>query len=267
MKKQEEGEIVMIDQNILLKLKGISRNFGAVKALEGIDLNIYKGEVIALVGDNGSGKSTLIKIICGFHQPDKGEMVYEGKLVKWQSPHDSREKGIEVVYQDFALLPLMNVARNLFLGKEMTSNKTFKILNMQKMCAKTKEILLKLGIELHSSKLLVGKLSGGQRQSIAISRSLYFGTKLLILDEPTASLSIKETKIVLNTIKRAAEQGFSVIFISHNVSHVYSVADRFIALFHGKKVLDIHKNEISAKEIENTIVTGKKGEAFEESLI
>jgi len=251
-------------RNLLLKLKGISKSFGAVQALEKINLDVYAGEVVALVGDNGSGKSTIIKIICGFHQPDCGEIIYEGKLVRWNSPHNSREKGIEVVYQDFALLPLMGVARNFFLGKEILSNKILSLLHKGKMHKKTNEALIDLGIELKSTNLLVGKLSGGQRQSIAIARSLYFGTKILILDEPTASLSIKETKIVLATIRKVAKQGISIIFISHNVNHVYSVSDRFVVLFHGEKVLDIYKKDISVKEITNAIVTGKKEECFDD---
>jgi simple sugar transport system ATP-binding protein len=251
----------MVNNEEIIYLKGIDKKFGAIKVLHDIDFSLNKGEIVAIVGDNGAGKSTLIKILSGLYKQDKGEVWFEGKLTNWLSPKDSRNAGIEVVYQDLALQELLSVTRNFFLAKELFKNNIFGLLGfidlsrMKNECVKT---LDKLGIHIKSTDQLVEILSGGQRQSIAIARSLYYGNKVLILDEPTAALSVKETRKVLELIKLAASRGVGIIVISHNIMQVHGITDRIVVLFKGKKVLDEMKNNVSVEEVTNVILTGLK---------
>ncbi len=205
---------------------------------------------MGLLGDNGAGKSTLIKILVGYEKSDEGEIYFEGKKVSFNSPKEAREMGIETVYQDLALVNLLPIWRNFFLGRELIKGITLSIDEMRRI---TSEYLKEIGIFVRSPDEAVFFLSGGERQAIAIARAMYFGAKLLILDEPTAALSIGETRKVLEHIKNVRERGLSVIFISHNIYHVYEVADRLVILEKGIKVGDFKKEDVTPQEIMNMI--------------
>ncbi|MHB8277700.1 MAG: ATP-binding cassette domain-containing protein [Candidatus Humimicrobiaceae bacterium] len=245
----------------IINLKGINKKFGAVNVLNNIDFYLKNGEIVALVGDNGAGKSTLIKILSGLYKQDKGEIWFEGKLTKWASPKDSRDAGIEVVYQDLALQELLSVTRNFFLGKELLKKGTqglLRFIDLARMKSECIKALDQLGIHVKSVDQFVEVLSGGERQSIAIARSLYYGKKVLILDEPTAALSVKETRIVLELTKLAAKRGLGVIVISHNIMQVHSITDRIVVLFKGKIALNEMKTSVSVEEVTNAILTGSR---------
>lgn len=245
----------------LVRMVGISKSFGRVQALKAVDFTVGHREVVGLLGDNGAGKSTLIKILCGVYPPDQGEIFFEGRRVFLNSPKQARTLGIEAAYQDLALITLMSIARNFFLGREPTrlsSFLPFRLLNHSYMTQVTQQALEEIGISIRSPEEPVAILSGGERQSIAIGRAIHFGVKLLILDEPTSALSIKEAAKVLHYVRQAKERGLSVIFITHNLHHVYPVADRFVVLHRGIKVGDLRKEETSQQEIEHLIVTGQR---------
>jgi simple sugar transport system ATP-binding protein len=231
----------------------IHKWFGKYHVLKGVDFTIGYNEVIGLLGDNGAGKSTLIKILSGVYRADEGEIYVEGKKVSINSPKDARRLGIETVYQDQALVPEMNVIRNIFMGREPTKLKLF--LNIKKMEEEGTKILREIGLYTIPPNVSVKFLSGGEKQGVAIARAMYFRTKLLILDEPTAALSIKESQRVLEFVKTLKSQGVSVVFITHNLYHVYPVADRFVILSHGRKVGDIRKEETSVDELTSLIIT------------
>ncbi len=238
----------------LLEMKGIVKRFGPIVALNKVDFHVGYSEVVGLVGDNGAGKSTLAKIIVGYHQPDEGRIFFEGREVRFKSPADARKLGIEIVYQDMALVPYMNVYRNLFLNREVYKKVGFiKILDKKKMRELTKKLLEDIGIKRRDPEMIVGKMSGGERQSIAIARAVHFGAKLVILDEPTSALSIKESERVLEYVLDLKKKGISSIIISHNIYHVYSVADRIVVLDRGHKVLDIPKDLATPEEIIDVI--------------
>jgi len=245
----------------LVKMVNISKSFGTVQALKNVDFDVGYQEVMGLVGDNGAGKSTLIKILTGVFPPDTGEIYFEGRKVDIRSPREARDLGIETVYQDLALIPLMSISRNFFLGREPVKRLgPFRLLDKRRMDETVKEALAEIGIRVRSPDEEVAVLSGGERQSVAIGRAMHFGAKLLILDEPTAALSIKESQKVLDFVLEAKERGLSIIFITHNIYHVYSVADRFTILEHGRKVAVLRKDEVSAEEIIEIIRSGYKGE-------
>jgi len=242
----------------LVNMIKISKRFGAIKALDKVDFSVNRQEIVGLVGDNGAGKSTLIKILSGVYSPDEGEIYFEGKRVTFKSPLDAKRFGIETVYQDLALAEHLNVWRNFFLNREITKKVgLIKLLDHKTMRDKTKEALRRFEILLDSIDKPVSLLSGGERQTVSVARSFYFGAKLLILDEPVAALSIKETLKVLDAIKRIKEQGLSVIFITHNLYHIYPVADRIVVLSRGRKIADIPKHETTIEEISELIVKGK----------
>jgi len=245
----------------LVKMVNISKSFGTVQALKNVDFDVGYQEVMGLVGDNGAGKSTLIKILTGVFPPDTGEIYFEGRKVDIRSPKEARDLGIETVYQDLALIPLMSISRNFFLGREpVVRVGPFKFLDKRRMDHTVQEVLSEIGIRVRSPDEPVAILSGGERQSVAIGRAVRFGAKLLILDEPTSALSVRETHKVLDYILEAKERGLSIIFITHNIYHVYSVADRFTILEHGHKVAEFRKDEVSAEEIIEIIRSGYKGE-------
>lgn len=238
----------------LVRMVNIHKWFGSVHALKGVNFSVKKAEVVGLVGDNGAGKSTLIKILSGVYKPDKGEVYFEGRKVSFKSPADARELGIETVYQDQALAPSLSILRNIFMGRELTSSLGF--LNLVKMKNECMDALGNLGLHLRSPDEPVNILSGGEKQGVAIARALYFKAKTVILDEPTAALSIKEAQKVLHFVKRLKEEGVSVVFITHNLYHVYEVADRFVVLFRGEKVADVPKEQTSIEILSNLITTG-----------
>lgn len=242
----------------LVEMQGIYKSFGTVDALRGVDFRVDRQEIVGLLGDNGAGKSTLIKILTGIYTPTKGDIFFEGSPVSITSPHEARELGIETVYQDLALVPLMSIARNFWLGQELVNHYgPVRVLKKKEMSEKAREALLDIGIRIRSADEPVGSLSGGERQSIAIGRAVFFGKKLLILDEPTSALSVKQTQEVLNYIRAAKERGMSVIFITHNIAHVHHVADRFTIIRGGRKVGDFYKHEVAEMEVAHMIITGE----------
>lgn len=247
----------MRDETPLIEMKDVHKYFGSVRALRGVNFHVNKQEIVGLLGDNGAGKSTLIKTLTGFHTPTKGQIYFEGKPVKIDSPHDARELGIETVYQDLALVPLMSIARNFWLGQEPTRRfGPFQFMDKKKMSETTFEALMDVGIHIRDADEEVGTMSGGERQSIAIGRAVYFGKKLLILDEPTSALSVGETRKVLEYTHTAKERGMSVIFITHNISQVHAVADRFTIISRGRKLGDFTKADVTEEEVATMVMSG-----------
>ncbi|MBM3707364.1 MAG: sugar ABC transporter ATP-binding protein [Actinobacteria bacterium] len=244
----------------LVKMVGISKDYSGVHALRSVDFEIYKGEVIGLLGDNGAGKTTLIKVLLGLEQPTSGEIFLEGKKVKMNSASQSRAWGMEAAHQTLALVPEMNIARNFFLGREITKGYgPFKFLDMREMIKICDEKLTEIGIKRKiSSDNKVSFLSGGEKQSICIGRAVSFGVKILVLDEPTAALSINETNKVLEYVINAKKLGLSVVFITHNIYHVYSVADRFVILEEGAVIGNFRKEDVTTEQIIDVISKGKE---------
>lgn len=242
----------------MVLMENIVKRFGRVTALDGVDFEVRPQEVMALLGDNGAGKSTLIKILTGVHTPTEGQVFFDGMPVEIRNPHDARALGIETVYQDLALVDSMSIGRNFFLGREpMARLGPIKLLDMRTIANQTRESLGDVGIQIRSAREKVAKLSGGERQSIAIGRAVHFGVKLLILDEPTSALSVAESRKVLDYTLNAKERGLSVIFITHNVHHVMAVADRYTVIRHGKKVGTYDRGEVSFDDISD-LITGER---------
>jgi len=242
----------------IVHMEKIVKRFGTVTALDGVDFTVGRREVMALLGDNGAGKSTLIKILTGVYAPDSGQIYFEGEPVQIRSPRDARALGIETCYQDLALVNQMSIMRNFFLGRELVRRiGPIRWLNVRQMNLLTRSSLHEIGIKIRSASEKVEKLSGGERQSIAIGRALHFGAKLLILDEPTSALSVAETRKVLTYVLNAKERGLSVIFITHNVHHVYQVADRYTILRHGKLVGTYDRAELTEEDIAD-LITGER---------
>ncbi|MBC7217007.1 MAG: sugar ABC transporter ATP-binding protein [Candidatus Caldatribacterium sp.] len=238
----------------ILSLRGVSKYFGGVHALEDVDFDVYPQEIVALVGDNGAGKSTLVKIIAGVHRPTKGQIFFFGQPVEIHSPRDAQSLGIEIVYQELALIETRDVPANFFLGREPVKGRLGIFVDRKKMVEDTVRTLEELGIELPHLRTPVRYLSGGQRQALAIGRVMPWGGKIIIMDEPTAALGVKESRRVLDLILRLKEKGCSVIVISHNMRHVFNVADRIVVLRGGRKVGDKKKSETTPDEIVKLIV-------------
>ena len=234
----------------LLKLQNIYKNFGNVKVLKDVNININKGEVVALIGDNGAGKSTLIKIITGVHRPSSGKVFFKKNEVNIKSVSQSRKMGIEAVYQERALCDQQELWRNIFAGREITNSLGF--LNVKKQ-RKEAEKILRDYIGFTSKAITVDStimgLSGGEKQGVAFGRSLYFNSDLIVLDEPTMGLSIQETQKVLNFVKNLKKENKSAVFIDHNIIHVYGAADRFIILDRGEVVGEFNKDKITREEL------------------
>lgn len=238
----------------LFALRGVKKRFGAVQALRGLDFEVRPGEVLALVGDNGAGKSTLVKAIAGIYQPDEGEYFFDGRPVNITGPHDATSLGIATVYQDLALCDNLDVVANLFLGSEIISGglgKLTKTLDETKMEHRSHELLDQLAVSIPNVRLEVGTLSGGQRQQVAVARSLLGDPKMVMLDEPTAALGVAQTAQVLSLIKRLRERGLGVVVISHNMADVFEVADRIFVMRLGAEagtfdVADTDRDEIVA---------------------
>jgi simple sugar transport system ATP-binding protein len=240
----------LIQEN-LVYMENIGIRFGKVVALDGVNFHVGRNEVVGLLGDNGAGKSTLIKCLNGFHKITSGNIYVDGKHADFNSPADARDAGIETAYQDLALVNLMTISRNFFLGRELTKKiGPFTFLDHRKMDEISARSLAEVGLRnIRAMHEAVNFLSGGERQAIAIGRASFFGAKLLILDEPTAALSVTETEWVLRLVKEAKESGLSVILISHNAYEVYDVADRFVVLEHGKNYGDIKKEDTDPNEL------------------
>jgi len=242
----------------LLKMVNISKSFGNVRALRNVSMNVNYNEILGVVGDNGAGKSTLIKVLLGVHKPDTGEIYFEGKKVKINSPQEARALGIEPVYQDLALIDLINVWRNFFLTREYVKMRYF--LDKEKNIKECKQALKKTGMEDIDVTRYVKLLSGGQRQAVAISRALYYRSKLLVLDEPVSALSVRESEKVLELVMAAKKEGVSSIIISHNIYQIYPVVDRFLVLDRGVKIGEFDKKDVSPEDIINLIRVGRREE-------
>ncbi len=251
----------------LLEVANVSRYFGSVIALKDISMRVNAGEVMCLLGDNGAGKSTLIKILSGVHQPSEGSYLVEGKEVHFTSPRDALNAGIATVFQDLAMIPLMGISRNFFLGSEPTVGwGPFRRFNSGLADKITREELAKMGIQVRETSQPVGTLSGGERQSVAIARAVYFGAKILILDEPTAALGVKEAGVVLRYIAQAKARGLGVIFITHNPHHAYPIGDHFTILNRGRSYGTFAKAEISREEITSMMAGGEELETLSHEL-
>ncbi|MBO1740771.1 sugar ABC transporter ATP-binding protein [Leifsonia sp. TF02-11] len=251
-----------------MKLTHVSKSFAGTQALEDISIEVDAGEVLCLLGDNGAGKSTLIKILSGFHKPTEGTMEVDGEVVSFASPKDAAAKGIATVHQTGGTFPLMSVARSFFVGEEPTKGwGPFKWFDKKAAGAIAVKEVRSLGItRVTDGNRLVGGLSGGERQSLAIARAVYFGARVLILDEPTAALGVKEATHVLRIIMQARAKGIAVIFVTHNVLHAMTVGDRFAVLIHGRKADDFRKGERSREEITDLMAGGEAMAELEEEL-
>jgi simple sugar transport system ATP-binding protein len=247
----------------LVKLINAGKRYGAVIALHDINLEVGAREVTCVLGDNGAGKSTLIKIIAGLHQPSTGTYEVEGTPVSFASPREALERGIATVYQDLAVVALMPVWRNFFLGNEVRKGPRMDIAAMKKMC---KDELLAMGIDLRDVEQPIGTLSGGERQCVAISRAVHFGAKVLILDEPTAALGVKQSGVVLKYIIQARERGLGVIFITHNPHHAYPVGDRFLLLNRGASIGNYEKTQVTRDELTGLMAGGSELEQLSHEL-
>jgi simple sugar transport system ATP-binding protein len=247
----------------LVRLTDAGKSYGSIIALSGINLEVGAGEVTCVLGDNGAGKSTLIKIIAGLHQPSTGTYEVEGEPVHFSSPREALERGIATVYQDLAVVPLMPVWRNFFLGNEKRRGPRMDIPFMKRTCKKE---LLDMGIDLRDVEQPIGTLSGGERQCVAIARAVYFGAKVLILDEPTAALGVKQSGVVLKYIIQARERGLGVIFITHNPHHAFPVGDRFLLLNRGRSIGLYAKEQITREELTGLMAGGGELEALSHEL-
>jgi len=250
----------------LLELEGVSKRFGPVQALDRVDFAVHAGEVVGLVGDNGAGKSTLVKAIAGIHSPDAGAMKFEGEEVTVSRPQDATELGIATVYQDLALCDNLDVVANIFLGQEEVSGRpthATRQLDEAKMEHRAGELLSSLAVTIPSLRTEVGTLSGGQRQQVAVARSLLGEPRVVLLDEPTAALGVPQTKQVLELIGRLRERGLGVVVISHNLANVFEVADRIVVLRLGKAAGDFQAEQTTEEHVVAAI-TGAGGEGNEQ---
>ena len=236
----------------VIEVHNLKKNFGPVIALAGVSMHVNAGEVLCLLGDNGAGKSTLIKTVSGVHKPNSGEIRVNGKVVKFKSPRDALDRGIATLHQTLALIPLMSIMRNFFMGREPLKYR-FGHIDLNKANKIVREELLNIGIDVRDPSESVGKLSGGERQCVAIARAVYFGAKVLILDEPTSALGVHQTATVLRYIRQVRSKGLSVILITHNVNHALSVGDRFTVLNRGKSIGTWDRNNITQPELEKVM--------------
>ena len=240
----------------IMKLEDIGKNFGKVQALNSISFDINEGEILALLGDNGAGKSTLVNIIAGVVSPSRGKIYFEGKQVELNSPKAAKDLGIDTVEQNLSLVSIMSIVRNFYLGRELIKRiGPLSILDRRKMDRDCKIAVEKIGVRVRSPEDMVSTLSGGERQAISIGRAFYFGCKLLLLDEPLAALSIKEARKVHDMILKIRDAGTTVVYITHNVYHVYPIADRFVILDRGNKLSDIDKDKVTAEAVIEAIAT------------
>ena len=241
-----------------LSVAGVSKAYGHVQALTDVSMHVEAGEVVALVGDNGAGKSTLVKVIAGVHPPDRGTIVVSGEEVDFRSPLDARERGIETVYQDLALAPDLPVWANLFLGREQYARGPGRIvgwLNKELMRERARDELARLQIPLPDVDVNVGELSGGQRQAVAVARSIAWGKRIVMMDEPTASLGVEEQERVAALVRRLAERQLAVVLVSHNVAQVLDLADRVVVLRRGRRVA-VRWTERTTREELVGLITG-----------
>ena len=251
----------------LIDVQNISKQFGSVIALSGVSMAVLPSEVHCLLGDNGAGKSTLIKTLSGVHQPSAGQILIEGQPVQLGSPRDALDRGIATVFQDLAMIPLMSITRNFFMGRELTKGsgpaRRFDVETANRVA---REEMQKIGIDVRDPTQAVGTLSGGERQCVAIARAVYFGAKVLILDEPTSALGVKQASMVLKYVAQARTRGLGVIFITHNVHHAWAVGDKFTVLNRGKTLGTHTKTSITREELLNMMAGGKELEQLSAEL-
>jgi D-xylose transport system ATP-binding protein len=241
----------------ILQLRGVNKSFGAVQVLHGVDMNIYPGQVTALVGDNGAGKSTLVKCVAGIHGIDSGDYLFEGSQVHVTNPRDAANLGIEIVYQDLALCDNLDIVQNMFLGREPKSGM---VLDEAQMETKARDTLASLSVRTVASvRQLVASLSGGQRQTVAIAKSVLWNSKVVLLDEPTAALGVAQTRQVLDLVRRLADNGLGVLLISHNMNDVKEVSDRITALYLGRVAADVAAKDVTTGQIVELITSGRSG--------
>ena len=255
--KQSPLEFVKPTEKALIRCEGLEKWYGSVQALAGVDFHADPGEIVGLVGDNGAGKSTLIKILSGAEQQTKGKIYFNGKEVSLSSPKVAMALGIETIYQYTAMVPQMSIARNMFIGREPLTG--FRIggigiMDQKAMVEHATRSMTNIDLTRRSPNTTVEELSGGQRQAVAIARAMYFKSKMLILDEPTNHLSVKETNKVLDYVVSLKEQGIGSIFISHNLHHIYPIADRIVAMARGLKIMDVRKEDTSVEHMTEVIV-------------
>jgi simple sugar transport system ATP-binding protein len=249
--------------DMALELKSVGKSFGSVIALADVSVKVRKAHVTCILGDNGAGKSTLIKTLSGVHKPSSGVYEVEGEPMSFDSPRDALAKGIATVYQDLATIPLMSVWRNFFLGNEITKGwGPFRRLDVKKMKDISKEQLLEMGIDLRDTGQQIGTLSGGERQAVAIARAIYFGAKVLILDEPTSALGVRQSGIVLKYVLAAKDRGVSVVFITHNPHHAYLVGDFFYLLNRGKLANEFEREKVELDELTKAMAGGAELDAL-----
>ncbi|BBC31963.1 Sugar ABC transporter ATP-binding protein [Streptomyces graminofaciens] len=251
----------------VVELRGAGKAYGNIRALHGVDLSVRPGEVTCVLGDNGAGKSTLIKIISGLHQHTEGEFLVDGTPVRFNTPREALDSGIATVYQDLATVPLMPVWRNFFLGSELTKGPwPVRRLDIETMKKTADTELRNMGIVLDDLDQPIGTLSGGQRQCVAIARAVHFGARVLILDEPTAALGVKQSGVVLKYIAAARDRGLGVIFITHNPHHAYMVGDHFSVLRLGTMELSAARDQVSLEELTNHMAGGTELAALKHEL-
>ena len=251
----------------IIEMVDIEKHFGSVIALAGVSVSVHPGECHCLLGDNGAGKSTFIKTLSGVYQPTHGEVRLDGKKVEFTSARSAIDAGIATVYQDLAMIPLMSVSRNFWMGREPQKKVGFmKWMDFDKANAVTIEEMGKMGINLREADQAVGTLSGGERQTVAIARAVYFGARVLILDEPTSALGVRQTANVLSTINKVRNNGIAVAFITHNVRHAMAVGDRFTVLNRGKTLGTAVRGEVSVEELQDMMAGGQEMVALEGSL-
>jgi simple sugar transport system ATP-binding protein len=251
----------------LIELVDITKSFGPVIALNGVSVSVLPGECHCLLGDNGAGKSTFIKTMAGVHKPSSGEIRVNGKPVSFDNPRDAMAAGIATVYQDLAMIPLMSVARNFWMGREpRKAFGPFKLMDMDLANEVTMTEMRRMGINLREPDQAVGTLSGGERQTVAIARAVYFGAKVLILDEPTSALGVRQTANVLATIDRVRKAGIGVVFITHNVRHAMAVGDRFTVLNRGKTLGTAARGELTPEALQDMMAGGAEMAELSASL-
>jgi simple sugar transport system ATP-binding protein len=252
---------------IALELKDVGKSFGSVIALSNVSVKVREGAVTCILGDNGAGKSTLIKTLSGVHKPTSGVYEVKGKPVSFDSPRDALANGIATVYQDLATIPLMSVWRNFFLGNEITKGwGPLRRLDVKKMKDLTKQHLLEMGIDLRDTGQQIGTLSGGERQAVAIARAVYFGANVLILDEPTSALGVRQSGIVLKYVLAAKDRGVSVVFITHNPHHAYLVGDFFYLLNRGQLANEFERAKVELDELTKAMAGGAELDALTKEI-
>lgn len=248
----------------IIELRDITKSYGSFDALRGVDLDIEEGEVTCVLGDNGAGKSTLIKILAGLHEPTSGELLIDGSPVTFSSPRQAIDAGIATVYQTLAVVDELSVWRNFFLGQELTG--AFGVLKQEEMKRICSEQLLEMGIDIPDVNVEAENLSGGQRQVVAIARAVYFGARVVVLDEPTAALGVKQSGVVLKFIASARDRGVAIVFVTHNPHHAHMVGDHFTILKLGRQELNASRDEVTLDELTREMSGGAELDALSHEL-